>query len=56
MELTLTADERAFQAEVREGLRAAMPPAIKRKVDLGLHASVQGSARRHTHSKGIDPR
>ena len=36
MDLTLTPAERAFQAEVRDGLRAAMPAAIKRKVDLGL--------------------
>ena len=36
MDLNLTAEERAFQDHVRGFLRANIPPAIKRKVDLGL--------------------
>lgn len=36
MDLTLTADEQAFQAEVRAFLQSNIPPDIKRKVDLGL--------------------
>ena len=36
MDLNLTAEERAFQDHVRGFLRGNIPPAIKRKVDLGL--------------------
>ncbi len=36
MDLTLTAEERAFRAEVRAFLRANIPAETKRKVDLGL--------------------
>ena len=36
MDLNLTTEEQAFQDDVRGFLRANIPPAIKRKVDLGL--------------------
>ena len=36
MDLNLTPEELSFQDEVRSFLRANIPPAIKRKVDLGL--------------------
>ncbi|PIW29766.1 MAG: pimeloyl-CoA dehydrogenase large subunit [Rhodospirillales bacterium CG15_BIG_FIL_POST_REV_8_21_14_020_66_15] len=36
MDLNLTPEEFAFRDEVRTFLRASIPPAIKRKVDLGL--------------------
>ena len=36
MDLNLTPEELAFQNEVRGFLRANIPPATKRKVDLGL--------------------
>jgi len=36
LDLNLTTEEQAFQDEVRGFLRANIPPAIKRKVDLGL--------------------
>ncbi|MEK9672985.1 MAG: acyl-CoA dehydrogenase family protein [Rhodospirillaceae bacterium] len=39
MQLTLTPEELAFQAEVREFLNANIPAETKRKVDLGLKLS-----------------